>query len=85
MAPGWHESGMHQALSRFIRATSHEDLKNRYLREKGSKTANYRVGVDIYRMAAIKPGEKLETGKDFTIDLKNYIEAERKDINNISG
>ena len=82
MAPGWHESGMHQALSRFIRATSHEDLKNRYLREKGSKNANHRVGVDIYRMAAIKPGEKLETGKEFTIDLKNYIEAERKDINN---
>lgn len=82
MAPGWHESGMHQALSRFIRATSHEDLKNRHLLEKGSKTTNYRVGVDIYRMAAIKPGEVLETDKEFSIDLKNYISAERKDINN---
>ena len=82
MAPGWHESGMHQALSRFIRATSHEDLKIRHLLEKGSKTTNYRVGVDIYRMAAIKPGEVLETDKEFSIDLKNYISAERKDINN---
>jgi hypothetical protein len=82
MAPGWHESGMHQALSRFIRATSHEDLKNRYLLEKGSKNPNHRINVDIYRMAAIKPSEKLETGKEFSVDLKNYINAERKDINN---
>jgi len=82
MSPGWHESGMHQALSRFIRATSHEDLKTRHMMEKGSKNTGYRVKVDIYRMAAIKPGENLEKEKVLSIDLKNYIEAERKDINN---
>ena len=26
VSPTWHESGSHQALSRFIRATSHEEL-----------------------------------------------------------
>ncbi len=82
MSPGWHESGMHQAISRFIRATSHEDLKNRYYSESGSKRANYKVNIDIYRMASIKPGEVIENDKVFSIDLRNYIGAELKDIKN---
>ena len=84
LSPGWHESGMHQALSRFIRADSHTDLLNRKLIELGEEAPkNYKISVDIYRMAAIKPGDldkDINDFKDSTIDIKNYLEAEEKDI-----
>lgn len=43
MTPGWHESGMHQALSRFIRADSHD-----YLFEESGKIPI----VEIYRLCS---------------------------------
>tara|TARA_R110000822_G_scaffold56167_7_gene142184 strand:+ start:10098 stop:13445 length:3348 start_codon:yes stop_codon:yes gene_type:complete len=82
LSPGWHESGMHQALSRFIRATSHEDLKTRHLLESKNPNTSYKVNVDVYRLAAVKPGEEISKETTFSIDLRNYIEAERKDIEN---
>ena len=42
MSPGWHEAGMYQAQSRFIRATSHEALKRR---------DNEPPEVNIYRLS----------------------------------
>ena len=42
MSPTWHEAGMYQAQSRFIRATSHDDLK----------LANEDLTVKIYRLAS---------------------------------
>ena len=54
LSAGWHESGMHQALSRFIRATSHVDLINRKMFETGEQE---KINVDVYRMASVKPGE----------------------------
>ena len=65
---------MHQALSRFIRADSHTDLLNRKLIELGEEAPkNYKISVDIYRMAAIKPGDldkDINDFKDSTIDIK---------------
>ena len=82
LSPGWHESGMYQALSRFVRATSHQDLKNRYLLEKENPNLNHKINVDVYRLAAVKPGENITKDKTFSFDLRNYIEAEKKDIDN---
>ena len=84
MTPGWHESGMHQAMSRFIRSTSHENLKNENmitLKEQGKKYKNYRLNIDIYRLASIKPEEEkiLDTEK-LSVDIRNYLKAEEKDI-----
>ena len=80
LSAGWHESGMHQALSRFIRATSHVDLMNRKLIETGKSD---KIDVDIYRMASISPGEldeNIENYNKSSIDIRNYLEAEDKDI-----
>ena len=80
LSAGWHESGMHQALSRFIRATSHVDLLNRKLLETGEQS---KINVDVYRMASVKPGEiteKIENYSNSSVDIRNYLEAEEKDI-----
>ena len=84
MTPGWHESGMHQAMSRFIRSTSHEVLKESNmleLKEKGKNYNNYRLDVEIFRLASIKPEEEkvLDTEK-LSVDIRNYLKAEEKDI-----
>jgi hypothetical protein len=81
LSAGWHESGMHQALSRFIRATSHEELLTRKKLE--TKENNAKINVDIYRMAAVTPGEldnPIEDYRKNSIDIRNYLEAEDKDI-----
>ena len=84
LSAGWHESGMHQALSRFIRADSHTELLNRNLIELGEEApANYRIKVDVFRMAAIRPGEMskdVQSTNELTIDVRNYLESEKKDI-----
>ena len=75
---------MHQALSRFIRADSHTELLDRNLIEfEDNIPENYKIKVDVYRMAAIQPGELKEEITDLSktsIDIRNYIEAEKKDI-----
>ena len=82
MTPTWHESGSHQALSRFIRATSHQDL----LKKDG------KVDVKIYKLCSctdtdyIKNTEfdvnTLEGLSKYSIDVKNYIKSGIKDISN---
>ena len=77
LSAGWHESGMHQALSRFIRADSHTELLNRNLIEIGEDApVNYKVKVDVYRMAAVFPKQE----NAMSIDVKNYLKSEEKDI-----
>jgi hypothetical protein len=70
MGAGWHESGMHQATSRVDRADSHVDMFNK-LGEK--------VDLKIYRLAAVEPNYR---GISKTIDVKNYLRSEEKDISN---
>jgi hypothetical protein len=78
MSPGWHESGMYQALSRFIRATSHKLLLDR----------KEDVNIDIYKLATCLDKEifdqevNLENIKSSSIDVFNYIKSEEKDLTN---
>ena len=76
MTPGWHESGMHQALSRFVRADSHDNLINRNIREG----KNPSVSVEIYRLASILTKENLTNEKNMTTDMIKYVNSELKDI-----
>jgi len=73
MTPGWHEAGMYQALSRFIRADSHVLL-------------NKKVDVEVFRLAAIRPNEEEILYKKglnkCSIDIKNYLNSEEKNIKN---
>lgn len=75
MTPGWHESGMYQAMRRFIRAESHKLLYER----EGDK-----IDVEIYRLAATAENEigRIKKGgiEKGTIDVRNYIRSEDKDI-----
>ena len=82
MTPTWHESGSHQALSRFIRATSHQELLKR----------DGKVDVNIYKLCSCVDIEyvkktifdvnSLETLSKNSIDVKNYIRSGIKDISN---
>ena len=74
--PDWHQGGMYQAISRGLRATSHEDLL------KAEKERLIDLGLDeepeivvgIYRHAAIPLDEK-ENSIDFN-DLQSYVDQE---------
>ena len=66
MSPEWHESGTYQAVSRFIRADSHDDLYN----ETGQKAE-----VEVYRLCATAKNKK-------SVDTKLYMISENKDIYN---
>ena len=78
MSPGWHESGMYQALSRFIRATSHKMLLDR----------KQDVKIDIYKLATCSDTEvfnsniNIEDIKSSSTDVFNYIKSEEKDLIN---
>ena len=78
MTPGWHESGMYQALSRFIRATSHVMLMEK----------NKNVKIDVYKLATCVNnkvfGRNIGIAKirDNSIDVYNYIKSEEKDLYN---
>jgi hypothetical protein len=78
LSPSWHPSGMHQALSRFIRSTSHEmliqDERQRLLAE-GKDPSMASVSVKIYKLAAIRSEEDTES-----VDLRLYQITEEKDI-----
>ena len=83
LSPGWHESGMHQALSRFVRADSHNLLRQRNMEEMKIDDESYKVKVDIYRLASVRKDEinkNFKNYEDFSVDVKTYLEAERKDI-----
>ena len=65
MTPGWHESGTYQALSRFIRADSHDML----FEEEGNK-----IDVEIFRLNATAKKESIDTFlylKSELRDIKN--------------
>jgi len=66
MTPGWHEAGMYQALSRFIRADSHDML---------FKETNEKSDVEIYRLNSVLPKEY-----GISIDTKLYLDSEEEDI-----
>ena len=78
MSPGWHESGMYQALSRFIRATSHKMLLD----------LNRDVKIDIYKLATclntkvFSNNLNIDTIRDTSIDVFNYMKSEEKDLYN---
>lgn len=75
VTPGWHQSGMFQALSRALRATSHEALlaEARAAAEaEGRDPAAAFVEVKIYKHAAVTPEGR-------SIDLEMYQVAEQKD------
>ena len=82
MTPTWHESGSHQALSRFIRATSHQELlKNQE-----------NVEIKIYKLCSCTDVEYIKTTEfnpttlenltRYSVDVKNYIKSGIKDISN---
>lgn len=78
MSPGWHESGMYQAMSRFIRATSHEKLLER----------DNNVKVEIFKLASCLDSKVFDNKVDLdkiktnSIDVFNYIKSEEKDLYN---
>lgn len=76
MSPGWHESGMYQALSRFIRATSHKLLLER----------DRDVQIDIYKLASCLEkdleDDDITNIKENSIDVFNYLKSEEKDLYN---
>ena len=78
MSPGWHESGMYQAMSRFIRATSHRKLLER----------DTNVKVEIFKLASCLDSKvfdnkvNLEMIKENSIDVFNYMKSEEKDLYN---
>lgn len=78
LTPMWHPSGMHQALSRFIRSTSHqmliEDERQRLVKE-GKDPNLATVVVKIYKMASVKSFQDKDS-----VDLELYQLTERKDI-----
>ncbi len=76
--PTWNPSSMHQALSRFIRSTSHVDLINdevTKLKAKGMDPSLAKVDVKIYKLAAT-----LQNGSEDTVDFELYTLSEEKDI-----
>lgn len=78
LTPMWHPSGMHQALSRFIRSTSHQmiiDDEKAKLEALGQDVTNATVIVKIYKMAAVKSYEDKDS-----VDLALYQITEKKDI-----
>lgn len=80
VSAGWHPSGMHQAISRFLRATSHENLikqERARLEAEGSNPDDARVVVKIYKHASFI---RADDGEEIGIDLDNYKLSEEKDI-----
>lgn len=78
LSPSWHPSGMHQALSRFIRSTSHEMLiqdQRQKLLSEGKDPSTASVSVKIYKLAAVRSEEDVDS-----VDLKLYQITEEKDI-----
>lgn len=71
MTPVWHEAGMYQALSRFIRADSHDFLIHE-LRSSGEASESESIPrVEIHRLCSMD-----------TVDEKLYLDSEQKNIRN---
>lgn len=78
VTPGWHPSGMHQALSRFMRADSHISIIKMYKEYYLSIGRNEepRVPVKIYIHTAFSPDADIPQ----TIDLNLVLHSELKNI-----
>lgn len=77
IGPEWNQSSLYQALSRGIRATSHQDLvkeEQERVRSEGGDPAAARITVKIYKHAAVPIDEANES-----IDLQMYRVSEYKD------
>ena len=73
--PSWNEATVYQAISRGIRATSHDDLIE-YYRQRGEE-----VVVNIYQMASLLPRRTEEEQRwPQDIDIKLYLLSETKNI-----
>jgi hypothetical protein len=95
LTPGWHPSGVHQALARFIRAKSHIYIINlirKKLSKEGKDPAFAKTEIKVYKLAAIVEPEEINEKitislTDFdknkytlSADLDLYTIIERKDI-----
>lgn len=77
MGPEWNQSNMYQAMSRGVRATSHDDLiqeERERLIAAGEDPDTARVTVKVYKHAAFALDEAASS-----VDLKMYMDAEIKD------
>jgi hypothetical protein len=78
VGPTWTPSGIHQALSRFLRSTSHEDLikdEQQRLINDNKDPSGAKVKVKIYKLASV-----LNNGSENTVDIDLYTQVEEKDI-----
>lgn len=78
VGPTWTPSGIHQALSRFLRSTSHDDLikdEQQRLINENKDPSNAKVSVKIYKLAST-----LNNGDENTVDIELYTQVEEKDI-----
>lgn len=82
MGPQWNPSSTWQALSRALRATSHEDILNekrkKYI-EKGKNPEDVEIKVRIFKHAAV-PDRRYKSFNAPSIDLSIYILSEFKDF-----
>lgn len=77
IGPEWNQSNIYQALSRGLRATSHENLldeERRRLIAAGQNPDTARVMVKVYKHAAISPQYGTEC-----VDYRMYQKSEEKD------
>lgn len=76
MEPAWNHSNNYQAISRAIRATSHNylisDLRNE-IESKGGNPENIQININIYQHASV-------INNVSTIDVLAYALSEQKDI-----
>lgn len=72
--PDWHVAGMYQAMSRFIRSTSHTFLVEQRKQEiaDGQTQLDERIKVNVYRLSAVN-------SRQFSTDDCTYTRAESKD------
>jgi hypothetical protein len=75
ISPEWHETGMYQAMSRAIRATSHVNLIKDKAKELGIPEKDVRIDVNLHRLAAIPNTDQV----DIPNDVAMYLLAEDKD------
>lgn len=69
--PDWHVAGMYQAMSRFIRSVSHNDL----IRQKLEKGDTSRVEVNVFKLSAVN-------SQGYSTDDCIYARARDKDFVN---
>lgn len=72
--PAWNYSNTYQALSRFIRATSHVNLVEREAERLGIPISEVKVPVHIYQHCIVDPSDAMDT-----IDISMYKASETKD------